>query len=249
MKYSLYAVLAVAACTVGCVTPSPDRRSSCDDPDESDALIPDIVARAPRTVDVLTTGECFHEPIGTNSPWYGWRVDCWHNPDLKVRIIAGRVHLADFKLYGNRRPRFSDGLVAFRLDDKWGVCDGVGRPVISPRFSHAIEFHEGLAGVNAGDKHGFINKEGEWVIPPIFDKQNPYPWYFIGDVCPVRYEGKYAVINKKGAFIWEPGLQRSEELAGGVSIVTADGHEAFLDDLGRLIPDRKPNPHYFKQEQ
>jgi hypothetical protein len=152
--------------------------------------------------------------------------------------------MADFKLYENRKARISDGLVAFNLNGKWGACDKNGKVVLPAKFDSGFEFHEGLAGVNNGDKHGFINKEGEWIIEPRFDTN--YTWDFIGDVCAVYVGGKGAVIDKKGNYVWKPGLLRSENLGGGIFIQTADGSEGFLDDSGKLLPNREPNRRYYK---
>lgn len=194
--------------------------------DESDAVMPEIIARAKTRVEVMmrhikTTEECFPDP------------------DAVVRFEGGRVVLEDFKQYENLEPRISEDLVAFKLNDKWGACDRDGKVVLPARFESSFEFHEGLAGVEEGGKHGFIDKEGKWVIKPAFDTD--YTWNFIGEVCPVRFGGKGAVINKKGEFVWPPGLLRSEILGGGIFIQTSDGREGFLDDSGKLIPDGKPN--------
>lgn len=199
--------------------------------DESDAMMPDIIAKAETKVEVLmkhikSTGECFPDP------------------DAVVRFEQGRVVLEDFKLYENMEPRISDGMVAFKLNDKWGSCDKDGKVLLPARFETKFDFHEGLAGVSEGGKLGFIDRAGNWVIKPKFDSD--YPWDFIGNVCPVHVGGKGAVIDKKGEFIWHPSLSRSVILGGGIFIQTSDGREGFLDDAGKLIPDGEPNPRYFK---
>jgi WG containing repeat len=198
--------------------------------DESDVVMPELVAKAPVKAEVLMryidfTGECFPDP------------------SAKVRFQNGKVMLSDFQLYEEREARLSEGLVAFSLDGKWGACDKDGRVVLPATYESPFEFHEGLAGVDKDGKHGFINKKGDWVIEPTFD--NDFTCDFIGAVCAVTYKGKCAVIDKKGQFVWKPGLIRSENLAGGLFIETADGHSGFLDDSGNLIPDQQPNSRYF----
>ncbi len=199
--------------------------------DESDTVMPDIVAKAGTRVEVMmrhikSTGQCFPDP------------------DTQVRFENGRVVLEDFKRYDNLEPGFSEDLVAFKLNEKWGACDKDGKVVLPATFETGFEFHEGLAGVSEGDKYGFIDKEGKWVIKPRFDTD--YTWDFIGEVCPVVVGGKCAVIDKKGGYVWQPGLLRSENLGGGIFIQTADGREGFLDDSGKLIPDRESNPRFYK---
>lgn len=199
--------------------------------DESDTVMPDIVAKAETRVEVKmrhlkSTGQCFPDP------------------DAQVRFEGGRVVLEDFKRYENLEPRLSEGLVAFKLNEKWGACDKDGKVVLPAAFETSFEFHEGIAGVRVCNKYGFIDKEGKWVIKPRFDTD--YTWNFIGEVCPVYIGGKGAVIDKKGEFVWQPGLLRSEILGGAIFIQTSDGREGFLDDSGKLIPGREPNPRYYK---
>lgn len=199
--------------------------------DESDAGMPGVIAKAEMRVDVLMRYSKSTE-------------ECFPDPDVKVRFEGGRVILGDFEKYKNWVPRLSGGLVAFKLNNKWGACDKDGKVVLPARFDAGFEFHEGLAGVSEGGKRGFIDKEGKWVIEPKLDLD--YTWDFIGEVCPVSVGGKRAVIDKKGDFVWKPGLLRAEVLAGGVFIQTSDNREGFLDDSGKLIPDPKPNQRYYK---
>lgn len=201
--------------------------------DESDSQMPRIVARAGtrvnvRMVHIESTDRCFPDS------------------DTQVRFIGGRVVTEDFKLYKNHQPDLSEGLVAFELNGKWGACDKDGKVILPAKFESAFEFHEGLAGVQEGGKLGFIDKKGRWAIKPRFDAD--YTRGFIGRVCPVRIDGKRAVIDKTGKYVWKPGLLRSESLGGGVFIQTKDGREGFLDDSGRLIPNQKPNPRYYDGE-
>ncbi len=65
---------------------------------------------------------------------------------------------------------FSEGLVAVRIDGKFGYADKTGRIVIAPQFDEVYQFTEGLAGVRTGSWWGFIDKTGEWVI-------EPKPWH------------------------------------------------------------------------
>jgi WG containing repeat/Ankyrin repeat len=201
--------------------------------DESDQALPDVISNAKTTVEVLmrhaiSTGECFPDP------------------DAKARFENGRVVLEDFKRYINIEPRLFEGLVAFQLDGKWGACDKDGKVVIAAKYQSGFEFHEGMAGADEDGKLGFIDKEGKWLIQPRFDTD--YRWNFMGDVCPVAVGGKCAVIDKKGAFVWEPGLLRAEILGGGIFIQTDDNREGFLDNSGKLIPNGKPNHHFYHPE-
>ncbi len=74
-------------------------------------------------------------------------------------MVNGVVMLADFKLYPNMKPNFSDGLVAFEKNGKWGACDEDGDVRIRPQFDSFIEFDKGFASASSDGKVGFIDKE------------------------------------------------------------------------------------------
>lgn len=72
---------------------------------------------------------------------------------------------------------FSEGLAAVMINGKWGFMDTTGTLAIPARYDRAREFSEGLAAVNVnadymsglhpyGGEWGYINHQGEFVIPP-----------------------------------------------------------------------------------
>jgi hypothetical protein len=71
---------------------------------------------------------------------------------------------------------FSEGLLAFERDDKWGYVDATLQVVISPSFDNADDFVDGLARAAADNwtAWGIIDRTGKWVIPPKYR----YVWSF-----------------------------------------------------------------------
>lgn len=84
---------------------------------------------------------------------------------------------------------FSDGLArvtVLRTDAAGGERNAIGfvgpggQWVIQPdssRFDWADDFHEGLAlatSATTGAKRGFLNRRGQWAIPPQFDWAEPF---------------------------------------------------------------------------
>lgn len=68
--------------------------------------------------------------------------------------------------YESDQPFFSEGLVALKIDGKFGFADKIGEIVIEPQFSEVHEFSDGLASARIGEKWGFVDKTGKWVIEP-----------------------------------------------------------------------------------
>lgn len=208
--------------------------------DGTDYLMPDVIKNAAQTVEVSiryspSTDACFP--------------DCF----AKVRFIDGKVMLADLALYPEMPAKpaathivldASEGLVAFFKDEAWGACDTKGKVILAPQFESPPGFYGGLSLACQGGKYGFIDKSGRWVIQPTFDSDT-YIGNFVGNACPVSIGGKRAVINKKGDFLWKPGLVEAEiKPGGGVFVSTIDGRSGYLDNSGALIPGGKPNPKF-----
>lgn len=64
--------------------------------------------------------------------------------------------------------------IAFKKDDKYGFADSTGRIIIQPQYRMAYSFSEGLAYVeDIQGGTGFINMNGEYVIPPVYQFNGP----------------------------------------------------------------------------
>jgi len=87
---------------------------------------------------------------------------------------------------------FSEGLapVQDEASQLWGYIDRAGDYVISPQFDQAYAFSDGLAGVQVGDKRGFITPDGRFAAAPQFDDF----WRHDGGVVPVRVGDLWGVI-------------------------------------------------------
>ena len=64
---------------------------------------------------------------------------------------------------------FSEGLVAVKLNGKWGFIDKSGNEVVPLKYDWAGSFSEGLANVKLYGKFGFIDKSGKVVVPFEYD--------------------------------------------------------------------------------
>jgi len=120
-------------------------------------------------------------------------------------------------------PFSNDGIAGVRVGDKWGGIDKTGRVVIAPQFDGntlpsdegdflgevifrdlgRIAFSEGLAAVRIGNKTGYVDKNGNYVINPQFDFAFP----FIGDLAFVVIgtgpHPEMGWIDKTGKYVWK----------------------------------------------
>ncbi|HLF63253.1 MAG TPA: WG repeat-containing protein [Saprospiraceae bacterium] len=65
---------------------------------------------------------------------------------------------------------FSEGLAVFQRGIIYGYMDTTGNAVIEPRFEEAWRFENGTARVMIRGKQGLINREGEFVVRPEYEK-------------------------------------------------------------------------------
>ncbi len=168
-------------------------------------------------------------------------------------------------------------LLPVRINGRWGYADTEGKIVIAPRFGFARTFSEGLAPVNeggapidfepyssflkflkltavTGGKWGFINKKGQWAIPPAFDDarcfRNGLATVNVGGkhgrYSPFVLGGQWGAIDKSGNTILEtkfsfplmfreglaPSNEGGKQNAWGLVV---GGKWGFVDTKGKIV--------------
>ena len=126
--------------------------------------------------------------------------------------------------------------------NKYGYMDIEGRNVIPCRYQSAADFEEGMAAVsNDEGKIGFINTEGELVIPYIYDMmENLYghccdarSYSFSEGLAAVCQDGKYGYIDKQGNTVVPLRYIWAEPFSEGFARVMIDGGKwGYVDKYG-----------------
>jgi hypothetical protein len=128
---------------------------------------------------------------------------------------------------------------------KWGFADKKGRLVIPPKFVgdyfQPPRFTEGLAPVifssmfpgsqsfvGIGAKFGYIDKTGEYVIKPIYDKAIN----FQEGLAAVTVDGKEGFINTKGEVVIPLIYKLALSFENGYAIVVMNDKYSFIDKSG-----------------
>jgi WG containing repeat len=138
--------------------------------------------------------------------------------------------------------RLADGLIAVKVEGKWGFMNTLGQIVIAPQFDPDIgeygddiyyrTFAVGLALVKSKGKWGYINKSGKYVIAARFDKANP----FESGLARVSVKEKWGLINRSGEFVVPPTFERVESFAEGLAVVSIDGKKfGYINAGGQLV--------------
>lgn len=99
---------------------------------------------------------------------------------------------------------FSEGLVVYENNGKYGYRDLSGNTVIEPKFDYCCPFSEGLAIVQdktSAKGLGYINRKGELVIPLSFARAYP----FSEGLAAVRFSqhGRSLFIDKNGVDVFD----------------------------------------------
>ena len=145
--------------------------------------------------------------------YYEYRLGLFHEglapvfKDYKMGYIdkKGKIVIPFQYKYGYP---FSEGLAAVMFPSKkWGFIDHEGNEVFQQRYDRVGDFKYGIAPVELDFKLGFINKEGEIIIPCIFDPGLELDWDYYWDrdeiycepgILLVRLNGKYGYVDLQG---------------------------------------------------
>jgi hypothetical protein len=152
----------------------------------------------------------FHEGRG----WFRPEGEQWGCLDKAGTIVVATRFAAP--------GQFSQGLARAALadsDGRFGYLDRHGQWAIPPRFAAATNFSENLAAVCVGwqDKYdandynedhaptggqwGFVNRQGEWIFPPQFERASQ----FVNGAAHVVKNGRSLYINQAGEVIFDAG--------------------------------------------
>ncbi len=149
---------------------------------------------------------------------------------------------------------YSEGLIAAKKNKKCGYIDIHNKIVLPFIYDNGYDFSEGIAAVEkeTGEygyiifgriplsKCGFINKQGEEVIPFKFNMQIISPIFKEG-LAPIGISSsnllglKIGYINKIGSFVIKPIFDGAEPFKHGAGVVQIDNKYGVVDKAGKYI--------------
>jgi len=140
--------------------------------------------------------------------------------------------------FGSAGPFADNGLarVSFLSDggeSSYGYINAHGRALPSS-YEAAMDFSaNGLAGVKKSGKWGYINAQGEMVIPPKFEKVESFA---ANGLAQVFQNGKWGYINARGEMVIPPGFAEAESFAAnGLAMFGENGKYGYIDALGKMV--------------
>ena len=112
----------------------------------------------------------------------------------------------------------------------------IGRSNSENETSYNLFSENGLVRVKSGEKWGYIDKSGSFVISPQFDSADD----FYDGIAIVKQDKKYGYINSKGEYIISPQFENAFEFSNGVAAVKSGEKWGYIDKTGKFVI----NPQY-----
>jgi len=158
-----------------------------------------------------------------------------------VRTYVGYVDSTDFNVietnYIEIKGFGSNGLAAVRTSDRsdrWGYVDDTGNLVIDEKFDRAGQFSAaGLALAVVGEKHGYIDEKGEFVLRPSFAYSDLRDFSDNGLAAFESRNGKWGFFDTNGSVVIKPKYDSVKKFSQeGFSVVVIDGKRGVIDSKG-----------------
>lgn len=134
-------------------------------------------------------------------------------------------------------PDLSKRFILLNEPDSISAWDGKS-PGVRWGFQHkaGFDFAEGLAVLRQGDKYGFIDQSGKYIIAPQFD----YAWPFKDGRAKVYKDidgGKHSFIDRSGKLIAPYMYDSAEDYSEGFARVEKERNDRpiFIDKSGRPV--------------
>lgn len=178
-----------------------------------------------------------HQLSSTDSDWKNWLaiesdegLQGYYNPVKEEFSITPQFEYAT-NFYAN-------GWTPIQVDGKWFAIDSLGNiPSYYFDFDQVERTRDdALIPARNKDKWGFINRNGEIVIPLAYDEVKE----FMGEsLTPIKTGGKYGYINEKGEMIIPPEFSDAKRFYKHknlkVAAVKKDSKYGLIDTLGHFV--------------
>jgi hypothetical protein len=99
-----------------------------------------------------------------------------------------------------------------------------------------------MAAVASGDKWGYIDKSGGWIIPPYFDGALE----FHDELAPARLKNRWGYIDKRGAWVIKNQYEYAQSFKNGVAAVKLKQKDrvSYINTNGKSVATPKTNQNH-----
>jgi hypothetical protein len=135
------------------------------------------------------------------------------------------------------RTAYGDGelVLAFigpRKNIEWWLVNMKNYQVLSlTSYDNSRDPSDGLVGVSKNGVWGFINIEGQVVVPFLYDEVTS----FSEGLAAVKKDGKWVFIDRTGTEVISEASQHYDGFSNGLAPIERDGKWGFMDKTGAVI--------------
>ncbi len=191
-------------------------------------------------------GEFIHEPAGlaTDPRDLGFDEKYGISFHDNRALVSRKSQYGFIDIYGKiavplkyyRASSFSEGYSSVQTYSKTGYINIKGKMEIDEQYSEGADFSEGLARVvidYKSNKWGFINKTGKLEIDA--SRFDLIRWNIIDEnrnfsegLFPVRENGMWGYIDRKGKVVIEPQFESAKNFSEGFALVSKSGKYGYI---------------------
>jgi len=127
--------------------------------------------------------------------------------------------------------KFSEGLAAVKIGDKWGFINTGGELVIEPVYDFAANFEDSLCSVQINDRWGLIDIYGNKIVEPVFQNR----LWIVDDYILVQgNDGKWGYLDNKGEQVIDYKFEKALNFREGLAPVYREGKWGYIDKQGNF---------------
>ncbi|MBT3269297.1 WG repeat-containing protein [Candidatus Poribacteria bacterium] len=155
--------------------------------------------------------------------------DDWHEGflDTELRVVIPPIY--------EQASDFCEGL-AWAIEDldqeQSYFLNADGERVLSFDMRCEGEFKYGLLGVLVGDRWGFVDRNGEQVIPPAFESIGAG---FHDGLSAIRLNGKWGFVDRQGDIVVKPRFDQEWEFSEGLAAVKVGSSWGFINATDDMV--------------
>jgi WG containing repeat len=171
------------------------------------------------------------------------------NPSLFPIMVNGRQGYINEKGEVVIEPKFNSvdwlGKIdapegfAIWVGDRAGYANREGKVIIQPIYDSAFEFKEGLGRVSSNNKYGFVDAEGNVVVPLQFPMAEDFTDGRALVQVQVGASQKTGFIDATGKMVIDAVYDWAIPFSEGITVVQLNGKSGLIDTNGKTIVEPK----------
>lgn len=126
----------------------------------------------------------------------------------------------------------TEGIYCIETENGWVYTTADGKPLVNEVFTYGEPMREGRAEVSTSDGWGVIDKQGHFVMPPMFEELH---WDDYNNVIMAMEFGKWNVYDRNGQRLTKRSYQWLGEYNNGLCLAQRGGKCGFINLAGEMV--------------